>query len=500
MSLAFDHISFTHTGAAVELFEDLTAHFGPGWTGIAGPNGAGKTTVLRIAAGELHPQRGTVRRPAHAVFCPQRTDNMPPLLPEFISAAEPEAYVLRGRLRIGMDWADRWDTLSHGERKRSQIAVALWQQPGVLLVDEPTNHIDKAARQLLADALASFRGTGLLVSHDRDLLDLLCSRCLFLDPPRAVMRPGNYSAAAGEERREEMSVIAKRRSLEMELERLTSESQRRQAEAARADSRRSKRKLARGDNDGRARIDLARVSGKDGKAGQLSRQLDSRIERTRVDLDDLSISKHYSSFWLDASVSPRTRLFSIPPCLIDLGGTRKLSVPEFSMLRTDRAAITGANGLGKSTFIRYLLSNMNLPGEHVVYLPQEIDLDSTRGIMSGLHRLPREQLGRVMTVVSGLGSRPERLLGNIDVSPGELRKVLLALGVIRHPHLIIMDEPTNHLDITAIECLEKALSGCPCALLLVSHDQRFLDSVTDVRWELEQNGDMVEMRMKDGMR
>jgi ATPase subunit of ABC transporter with duplicated ATPase domains len=92
------------------------------------------------------------------------------------------------------------------------------------------------------------------------------------------------------------------------------------------------------------------------------------------------------------------------------------------------------------------------------------------------------------------------LLGNIDVSPGELRKVLLALGVIRHPHLIIMDEPTNHLDITAIECLEKALSGCPCALLLVSHDQRFLDSVTDVRWELEQNGDMVEMRMKDGMR
>ena len=74
----------------------------------------------------------------------------------------------------------RWPTLSHGERKRAQIAVALWQQPDVLLLDEPTNHIDITAHELLIEALTSFRGIGLLVSHDRDLLDLLCQQCIFL--------------------------------------------------------------------------------------------------------------------------------------------------------------------------------------------------------------------------------------------------------------------------------------------------------------------------------
>jgi ATPase subunit of ABC transporter with duplicated ATPase domains len=96
-------------------------------------------------------------------------------------------------------------------------------------------------------------------------------------------------------------------------------------------------------------------------------------------------------------------------------------------------------------------------------------------------------------VVSALGSRPERLLRHHDVSPGELRKVLLALGVIHRPHLIIMDEPTNHLDLQAVECLEDALRDCPCGLLLVSHDIRFLSRVADTRWHLQQEGTTVTL-------
>lgn len=492
MSLSFQHISFTYDGAIAPLLNDVTAHFPKSWTGIVGPNGAGKTTLLYLAAGYLHPQLGSIKRPAHMVFCPQRTDDLPAQLAQFMAAMDACACVLRGKLQIGDDWAERWPTLSHGERKRAQIAVALWQQPDLLLLDEPTNHIDLPARLLLTEALTAFRGVGLLVSHDRELLDLLCRQCLFLDPPQAVLRPGCYTQAAAEAGREEESLRTERHVLKQQLERLSMASQRRHADAARADRKKSKRDLARGDSDGRAKIDLARVSGKDGQAGRLADQLTGRLAHAQERFSSLEVRKCYSvNFWLDGSSSQRRRLFNIPAQTVDLDGTRRLVIPELTMRRSDRIAITGANGLGKSMLIRHILRQLSVPEEHLIYLPQEIDLERTRDIMTAVRRLSHEQLGSVMTVVSSLGSRPERLLQHLEASPGELRKVLLALGVIRRPHLVIMDEPTNHLDLPAIECLENALRDCPCGLLLVSHDVRFLSRITDQRWHLQQTGEMV---------
>jgi len=492
VQLEFHHITFAYEGSTSNLLENVTAHFSVGWTGIVGPNGAGKTTILHLASGGLHPLKGSIRRPEHAVFCPQRTDDMPVQLPSLMDSAEAEACVLRGKLNIGGDWAGRWATLSHGERKRAQIAVALWQQPDLLLIDEPTNHIDLSARTLLADALAGFRGIGLLVSHDRELLDLLCRQCLFLDPPDAVMRPGGYTEAAAAARREEESLQKERQMLQQQMDHLTRESHRRSGEAAAADRKRSKRGLARGDSDGRAKIDLARVTGKDGQAGRLADQLTGRLSHMQERLSAMEIRKRYDmSFWLEGSFSPRRQLFSVPGGTLDLDGVRRIRFPDLTMMRHDRVAVTGANGLGKSTLIRHILESLTVPKEHLIYLPQEIDLARTRVIMEDVHRLSHEELGLVMTVVSCLGSRPVRLLENLDASPGELRKVLLALGVIRRPHLIIMDEPTNHLDLPAIECLEQALADCPCGLLLVSHDLQFLSRLTTVRWHLRPDGDTV---------
>jgi len=501
MSLSFHHVTFTHDGAVSPLFEEVTVHLAEGWTGIVGANGSGKTTFLRLAAGYLKAQKGSVQRPGPIVFCPQRTDDLPEQLPLLISSDEAEACVLRGRLRIGEEWAGRWPTLSQGERKRAQIAVALWQQRGTLLLDEPTNHIDLVARELLIDALALFRGTGLLVSHDRDLLDRFCRQCLFLDPPRVTLRPGNYTKAAADAEREEASLRARRSVLQENLERLEEESKRRCAKASRADKKNSKRHLARGDSDGRARIDLARVSGQDGRAGRLAVQLQGRMEHALQEIGDINIKKRYNpSFWIEGSLSPRPILFTLPEGTLSLDGRRTLRFPQFTMMRDDRFALIGANGLGKSTFLRHILSSLDIPKDHLIYLPQEIDGEESRMIMADVNLLSREQLGKIMTVVSALGSRPERLLENLDVSPGELRKVLLALGVVRQPYLIVMDEPTNHLDLPAIESLERALRECPCGLLLVSHDLRFLSQVTSTRWRMEERGTEVLLSMETGKR
>mgnify|MGYP001247338116 FL=1 len=105
-------------------------------------------------------------------------------------------------------------------------------------------------------------------------------------------------------------------------------------------------------------------------------------------------------------------------------------------------------------------------------------------MISDVRALSREELGRVMTIVSRLGSRPPRLMETSEPSPGEMRKILLALGILRSPWLIVMDEPTNHLDLPAIECLEDALGDCPCGLLLVSHDEVFLRHLVGSLWNI----------------
>lgn len=496
MALSLHHITFTHDGASTPLFEDVTVHFDSGWTGIVGANGSGKTTLLHLAAGVLEEYAGRVQRPGHIVLCPQRTDEAPAQLHEFLQAVDAEACMLRGKLHVADDWTDRWPTLSHGERKRAQIGVALWQAPDVLLLDEPTNHIDSAARALLINTLKAFRGIGLVVSHDRELLDLLCRQCLFLHPPTVVLRPGNYSQAADDGAREDSSRRHKRQLMQQELQRIKDESKRRHAKAAKADRQKSKRGLARGDSDGRAKLDLVRVTGKDGQAGRIAKQLDGRIAQLEEEIDGIQVDpQQKTQFWLEGSVSPRRILFSLSGEQLRLNDTRLLRIPAITVQRDDRIAVTGANGLGKSTFIRHLLQHLDLNPDRLVYLPQEIDLAETRRIMSEVHRLPREERGKVFTVVSALGSNPKRLLQNDDASPGELRKVLLALGVIRRPYLIVMDEPTNHLDLPAIRLMEQALADCPCGLILVSHDLRFLSQIATIRWDLSQSESQIDMHV-----
>ena len=162
-----------------------------------------------------------------------------------------------------------------------------------------------------------------------------------------------------------------------------------------------------------------------------------------------------------------------------------LEIPDLTIERGDRIALTGVNGAGKSTLIRHLLIELKLPEERVVYLPQEIDASTSARIMAEVNGLSRARLGDVMTIVNCLGSSPKRLVGNVDVSPGELRKVMLALGIVKSPWLIVMDEPTNHLDLPAVEALENAMVDCPCAMLLASHDARFLSRLTSIEWRIE---------------
>ena len=492
--IIFHNVTFAYETASAPLFTHLTAHFQTGWTGIVGANGAGKTSLLRLATGELSSQQGTVQEAGDAIYCPQRTDTAPPLFVEFIQASEGEAHEIRGRLKIAAAWPNRWDTLSHGERKRAQIGVALWRRPYILAIDEPTNHLDAEARELLIGALRAFSGVGLLVSHDRELLDTLCHQCLFMEPPQATMRPGGVTQGTQAARREAASIRQQARHAKRERLRLEREATRRREQASRAHGQRSKRGLDRKDHDARSRKNLARVTGKDGVGGKLLNQIGGRLEQARQREARVTVTKTYElGIWLPGSVSKRNVLFALPGSSLPLGPERWLHVPDLVMRPADRIALTGPNGGGKSTLVRQIVRTVDLPRQQVIHIPQEVDPPTARDVLAQIRGLPKDELGYLMTFISRLGSRPQRLLETTEPSPGEMRKLMLAVGILRLPHLIVMDEPTNHLDLPSIECLESALAECPCGLLLVSHDAYFLARLTTIHWRVREGvkrGDM----------
>jgi macrolide transport system ATP-binding/permease protein len=173
LSIIFQNVSFTYDRATQPLIRDLSFNFNRGWTGIVGANGVGKSTVLKLATGGLKPQQGRVIIPESAIYCQQRTDNAPGRLYDLIHATNGDAFRIRGQLGIEDDWMERWTTLSHGESKRAQFAVAMWRKPQVLAVDEPTNHLDLPSIECLEQALADCPCGLLLVSHDQRFLDRL---------------------------------------------------------------------------------------------------------------------------------------------------------------------------------------------------------------------------------------------------------------------------------------------------------------------------------------
>jgi ATPase subunit of ABC transporter with duplicated ATPase domains len=365
--------------------------------------------------------------------------------------------------------------------------VALWLKPELLAIDEPTNHVDAEGRQIIRSGLRLYNGVGLLVSHDRELLDLLCGQCLFMEPPGVVTRPGGVTKGMAAARAARESLRRLRTARRRAYTRLQREATKRGELARESAKRRSKRALARRDHDGREKKDRARVSGKDGVGGRLRRQMKGRLRQAQKQLEETAVAKEYTlGIWLDGCVSDRNFLLSLAAGSLALGGPKRLCFPELIIRPTDHIAVTGPNGVGKSTLIRHIVKSIDLPQERITYIPQEIDLCESQSILGRARALSDDRLGHLMTIVSRLGSRPDRLLQSTEPSPGETRKLLLAIGMSYAPHIIFMDEPTNHMDLASIECLEEALSDCPCSLVLVGHDRYFLGRLSRKSWNITQ--------------
>ncbi|MEC4183446.1 ATP-binding cassette domain-containing protein [Adlercreutzia sp. R21] len=496
MQLNLSHISYTYPGAALAAVDDVTLTLPQGWTGVIGDNGAGKSTLAHLATGDLAPDAGLVGPRLFAAYCAQDSSAAPDTLYDFAADWGRAARRLREALALEEEWLYAYDELSGGQRKRVQVACALWQEPDVLVMDEPTNDLDAPACEAVACALELFGGIGLLISHDRALLDRLAAQCVVVSGGRASLHSGGFSqveaALAGERAARER----RRENARREVGRLAAEARRRGEEASRAAGKRSRAQLDARDSDGRERIGRAIVSGKDGVAGKLSATMDRRLARASERLASTRTEKRYTASLHRYGAVARIPTVAHLPAETLRRGDFCLHVPELWVGSRDRIALTGRNGAGKSVLTGRLLEEVpsSVP---TAYLPQEVGPALRERALAMLHDSDRALRGRILSLVGSMNTDPDKLLDGHDISPGELRKIVLAGELLREPALLVLDEPTNHLDIGSILALQELLESFPGALVLVTHDAALSEVVAATEWHISRAGNESALAVRN---
>lgn len=472
-------------------------HLGPGWTGLVGANGAGKSTLLRIVAGELPLDDGqrTVHPPGLAMLrtaqCPARCTAP---IRAFGEAWDKAAVRWRTRLSMMVENIDRWDVLSPGERMRWQLAAALWTDPDVLLLDEPTNHMDAQGRALILRALERFRGIGIVVSHDRTLLDALTTHTLRLHRGQLRLWTGGYGQAQAQWTQQDAHQRAHHSSLRDQQRALARRMHTQRQHQAKAERMRSTRARQRNAGDTDARSALAKVKAARGAARQAhgAALLRRREERVQNSLSEAIVeNNHRSDVELPYTPPPHAHVLSLDQDALQVDGHTLLRGGVRPVLnRGDKVWLSGPNGSGKTTLLKALWASRSPCGgdasaERLLYLPQELPPGAGLALLAALRERRGPDRTREMNLLSRLGTSPEALLRSAQPSPGEARKLMLVSGMCRGVSALLLDEPTNHLDLPSIEALGTALQAWPDALVLITHDEGLAAQCTTTRWTLK---------------
>jgi len=470
-----------------------------GRIGLIGRNGAGKTTLVRVVAGLLDPDAGELRMPKGSRIGYIAQDapggratpfetvlaadvERAALLAESEHSADPDrlgelherlnaidahsAPARAARILVGLGFDEEaqhrpLDTFSGGWRMRVALASLLFSTPDLLLLDEPSNHLDLEAVLWLEDFLKSYPATILLVSHERDFLNNVVDHILHLDRGKLTLYPGGYDAFERQRAERQAQLASARERQEAERAKLQDYIARNKARASTAKQAQSRVKAL------------------------------ARMQPIAELLDDPSLSFDFPS-----PEALRPPLVTLDHISVGYDGVPVLRKLDLRLDPDDRIALLGRNGNGKTTLARLLAAQlkpieggMNASGKMRVgyftqYQVEELDRSETplqhmTRLMPGKSGSPpspgavRAQLGRF-----GFGgAKATTEVGKL--SGGERARLALALITRDAPHMLILDEPTNHLDVDAREALIQALNAYEGAVVMVSHDRHMIETTAD---------------------
>ncbi|HVO04380.1 MAG TPA: ABC-F family ATP-binding cassette domain-containing protein [Candidatus Cybelea sp.] len=466
--------------------------------GLVGRNGAGKSTLLNIITGELHADSGTIEYPRawRVGMLAQEAPGGPESLLETVLAADTERAALlaeaetahdphriadiHARLTdieahsaearaaeilagLGFDSAAQarpCSDFSGGWRMRVALAAVLFSRPDLLLLDEPTNHLDLEATLWLEGFLKNYPHTILLVSHDRDLLNNVVDKIVHLHDRKFTVYNGGYDTFE-ETRRQRLALQA--------------------AAAAKQEAQRK-----------HMMVFVDRFRYKASKA----RQAQSRLKAI-AKMQPIAVAAEERGVEFDFPEPAE-----LPPPLMTLDhvavgyepGKPVLKKLDLRLDPDDRIALLGANGNGKSTFVKLLASRLDpMEGEirrsskiRVGYFAQhqteELDVDATalllmdRAAPDLIPEKRRAHLGRFGFGADKIGTKVGSLSG------GEKARLLLALMSWAAPNILLLDEPTNHLDVDSRQALVQAINDFKGAVVLISHDPHLIELCADRLW------------------
>src|SRR5437868_7474772 len=492
--LVIDNITVRIAGR--EILKAATANLPAGRRiGLVGRNGAGKSTLFKVILGQLHQDGGEISWPNawRVGAVAQEAPGTETSLLDTVLEADPERLALLAEAehesdghRLGdiyhrLEAIDAYTApsraaeilaglgfsaedqlrpcreFSGGWRMRVALAAILFSAPDLLLLDEPTNYLDLEGVLWLENFLQKYRGTVVIVSHDRDLLNTACEFILHLERGKVTLYTGNYDTF--------VQTRAAKRALDVAFAK--------KQEAARAHMQ--------------AFVD--RFKAKASKA----RQAQSRMKMlAKMTVMDVPVDEHVAPIRIPTATEASPPLITMDRASVGYEpGKPILTGLSFRFDPEDRIALLGKNGNGKSTLAKLLAGKLKVmsgeftPARKLVvgYFAQHQaeELDTSVTPILTLQRLrPKLTVEQIRNQLGGFGfaqDKQQTLVGQL--SGGERARLMLALATLDKPNMLILDEPTNHLDIDARNELLTALNDFDGAVILVSHDRRLIEATAD---------------------
>lgn len=498
------------------LFENLNLTFGSGRTGLVGRNGTGKSTLLRLISGELPPSSGAIAGPSSIGYLKQSADEVStPTVADLFDASdqlrilrlaelgeatiadlEAADWTLELRLKaalssLGLDLSPdtQMNALSGGQRTRAALAALLFADPDVLLLDEPTNHLDHSGREYVMNVLRDWDGCVIVASHDRALLEEM-DTIVELTSLGAKTYGGPFSAYRSAKQAELASAaddVARAQRVKV----MTETRAQRAAERKARTERKGKQLRASGSQSKlllNAMRERSEVSGgsaarlRDRQAKEAAANLNAARDAIEV-LEPLNIDIPPSGLASTRQVLNVNRITfaynASAPVFRDI---------SFAIKGPERLAIEGANGTGKSTILACIEGKAQPQvGSVTVEVPfalidQEMSfLDPEETVSKAFARLDpnatennrRAILARFLFRGDDADQKVRSLSGGQKMRAG----LACSLGHSEPRQLLLLDEPTNHLDLETVEILEAALKAYDGAIVVISHDQSFLNHI-----------------------